>query len=131
MSAGAGASSRMGRDHGAVCAAAALSLAGLLLVSAPGGTASAEEACIATYDRQGRVTGEYCPDGTSKPPPAGRRAARAPDAVDPESTVPSDARGGSGKATGTRAAPKDGKIQCGQWKNQNGTGCRGIFTILR
>jgi hypothetical protein len=97
--------------------------------------ASAEDPCIATYDRQGNVTGRYCPDGTVKPPaPGQKRAARAPDSVDPESTVPADAKAGEGSgrgAPGGRPAPKGGQIQCGAWKNQNGSGCRGIFTILK
>ncbi|MFO1147222.1 MAG: hypothetical protein U1E62_02515 [Alsobacter sp.] len=102
------------------------------LSAAPAG--ATEDSCIATYDRQGNVTGRYCPDGTVKPPPAGqKRAARAPDSVDPEATVPADAKGdGSGRgANGLRAAPKGGQIQCGAWKNEKGTGCRGIFTILK
>jgi hypothetical protein len=94
---------------------------------------AAEDGCIATYDRHGTVTGRYCPDGTSKPPPAGaRKAARAPDAVDPEQSVPSEERGGhtSGTRTGAKSAPKGGEIMCGKWKTA-GAGCRGIFTILR
>jgi hypothetical protein len=86
------------------------------------------EDCIATYDKQGRVTGQYCPDGTSTIP-KGARAARAPSSVDPESNVPPEARqGGTGSAG--RANPKGVEIQCGKWKSQNG-GCRGIFTILK
>jgi hypothetical protein len=102
------------------------------LAAAP--ASPAEDACIATYDRQGNVTGRYCPDGTVKPPAPGQKRARAPDAVDPESTVPSDAKGGDGSgrsASGLRTAPKGGQIQCGAWKNEKGTGCRGIFTILK
>jgi hypothetical protein len=89
-----------------------------------------EDPCIATYDRQGNVTGRYCPDGTTKPPPAGKRAARAPDAVDPEQSVPGSERKG-GRPAGGKPAPKGGEIQCGQWKTTAGNGCRGIFTILR
>lgn len=98
-----------------------------VLAQAPA-RAAGEDPCIATYDRHGTVTGRYCPDGTSKPPPAGpRKAARAPDAVDPEQTVPSGE--GKGRTTGAKAAPKGGDIMCGQWKT-SGKGCRGIFTIL-
>ncbi len=112
----------------------------MLMALGPSGLAAApaaatEDACIATYDRQGNVTGRYCPDGTVKPPaPGQKRAARAPDSIDPESTVPADAKGGEGagrSANGMRAAPKGGQIQCGAWKNEKGTGCRGIFTILK
>lgn len=96
---------------------------------------AAEDPCIATYDRHGNVTGRYCPDGTTKPPPAGaRKAARAPDAVDPEQTVPESERAGTarqpGGKAGARPAPKNSEIMCGQWKT-SGKGCRGIFTILR
>lgn len=113
---------------------AAVLLPALLLatfVAAPAQPAAAnEDPCIATYDKHGNVTGRYCPDGTSKPPPPGKRAARAPDAVDPEQSVPGDERKGA-RPRGGKPAPKGGEIQCGQWKTTAGNGCRGIFTILK
>lgn len=113
---------------------ALLALAAVPRIAVP--ATAAEDPCIATYDRHGNVTGRYCPDGTTKPPPPGaRKAARAPDAIDPEQTVPEGERAGAartpgGKPSGARTAPKDSEIMCGQWKT-SGKGCRGIFTILR
>jgi hypothetical protein len=102
--------------------------AACLALSAP--FAHAED-CIATYDKQGRVTGQYCPDGKSSPPKAGAPVARAPQSIDPESSVPPEARDGAQVSGGKgKSQPKGMDIQCGKWKSQNG-GCRGIFTILK
>jgi hypothetical protein len=109
-------------------AARGLLLAFGLCISAA--SARAED-CIATYDKQGRVTGQYCPDGKSRPPQAGAPVARAPQSIDPESTVPAEARDGAQVGGGKpRSSPKGVDIQCGKWKSQSG-GCRGIFTILK
>jgi hypothetical protein len=107
----------------------------LAMLLAAGCLASASlaraEDCIATYDKQGRVTGQYCPDGKSAPPKAGAPIARAPQSVDPESTVPPEARDGAQVSGGKgKPMPKGMEIQCGKWKSQSG-GCRGIFTILK
>ena len=114
--------------RGRRAALALLLAAGWSAVSASLATA---EDCIATYDKQGRVTGQYCPDGKSSPPKAGAPVARAPQSIDPESTVPPEARDGAQVSGGKgKSLPKGMEIQCGKWKSQSG-GCRGIFTILK
>ena len=75
--------------------------------------------------------GQYCPDGKSSPPKAGAPVARAPQSIDPELSVPPEARDGAQVSGGKgKSQPKGMDIQCGKWKSQNG-GCRGIFTILK
>jgi len=89
----------------------------LLLCSGAIPAAAAPADCIATYDRQGRVTGRYCGDGaaagqTEAPPPGVRRTATGK---------------GPGRASARsgRPAPPGVDIRCGG----AGKRCRGSFDL--